>query len=246
MRPTRSYSAQHVAQSVMHRGLLFRVEGVHGTHQNFERIACNRFLALTRQSQTYASPVRPGSLSDQVSTCLKRLNGLRCGATGRRLKFRKCRRGAGERVSAGEEAERHPLGGAEFAVIALGLHEPPDQQQEFRRFARRHDGLFEIIIVFRNYLDNRPLGYSFVSKLVRVLAWPAPRRWRSLRPNPASPITLSKSGGFRCWSARKNTCSPSVGASMATVTPRASSSLAICGSCLISLPAIPAPTSPSP
>ena len=120
----------------MHRGLLFRVERVHGAHQNFERIARNRFVTFVRQSQTDASPVRLRSLSDQVPTCLKRLDGLCCGATGRRLKFRECRRGPGERVGAGEEAQRHPLGGAEFAVIALGLHEPSHQQQEFRRFAR--------------------------------------------------------------------------------------------------------------
>ena len=43
--------------------------------------------------------------------------------------------GSREPVSSGEEAERHPLGRAEFAVIALGLHKPPHQQQEFRRCA---------------------------------------------------------------------------------------------------------------
>jgi hypothetical protein len=48
MRPTRSYSGQHVVQGVMHRGLLFRVERVHGAHQNFERIARNRFIAFVR------------------------------------------------------------------------------------------------------------------------------------------------------------------------------------------------------
>ena len=51
------------------------------------------------------------------------------------MKLRKCRRGLGERIGAGEVAERHPLGRAEFAVIALGLHKPPHQQQEFCRFA---------------------------------------------------------------------------------------------------------------
>jgi hypothetical protein len=76
MRPTRGYSGQHLVKGVMHRGLLFRVERAHGPHQNFERIACNRLFALTRQSQTYASPIRLGSLSDQVSNCLKRLDGL--------------------------------------------------------------------------------------------------------------------------------------------------------------------------
>ena len=101
-----------------------------------DRIARKGFVALVRQSQSYASPVRLGSLSEQVPTSLKRLDGLRCGATGRRLKFRECRRGPGERVRAGEEAQRHPLGRAEFAVIALGLHEPAHQQQEFCGFAR--------------------------------------------------------------------------------------------------------------
>jgi hypothetical protein len=48
MRPTRSYSGQHVVQGVMHCGLLFRVERVHGAHQNFERIARNRFIAFVR------------------------------------------------------------------------------------------------------------------------------------------------------------------------------------------------------
>ena len=59
MRPTRSYSGQHLVQGVVHRGSLFRVEQIHGAHQNFERIACKRFFSLARQSQTDASPV-PG------------------------------------------------------------------------------------------------------------------------------------------------------------------------------------------
>jgi hypothetical protein len=135
MCPARSDRGQHVVQGVVHRGSLFRVERVHGTHQNFERIARNRFFAFVRQSESNASPVRLGSLSDQVPNCLKRLDGLGCSAAGRRLKFRECRWVPGELVSSGEEAERHPLGGAEFAVIALGLHKPPHLQQEFRRFA---------------------------------------------------------------------------------------------------------------
>jgi hypothetical protein len=76
MRPTRSYSGQHFVQGVVHRGSLFRVERVHGAHQNLERIARKRFLTFVRQSQTDAPPIRLGSLSDQVPTCLKRLNGL--------------------------------------------------------------------------------------------------------------------------------------------------------------------------
>src|SRR6476659_2312991 len=76
MRPARSYRGQHLVQGVVHRGLLFGVERVHGAHQNFERIARKRFLTFVRQSQTDASPVRLRSLSDQVPSSLKRLNGL--------------------------------------------------------------------------------------------------------------------------------------------------------------------------
>jgi hypothetical protein len=76
MRPTRSYRGQHLVQGMVHRGLLFGVERVHGAHQNFERIARKRFVTLVRQSQSDAPPIRLGSLSDQVPTCLKRLNGL--------------------------------------------------------------------------------------------------------------------------------------------------------------------------
>jgi hypothetical protein len=65
-----------LVQGVVHRGLLFRVEQIHGAHQNFEWIARKRFLTFVRQSQTNAPPIRLGSLSDQVPTCLKRLNGL--------------------------------------------------------------------------------------------------------------------------------------------------------------------------
>lgn len=93
-------------------------------------------FALARQSQTYASPVRLEWLSDQVPTRFKRLNGLCRGAAGCRLKFRECRRGPRERVGTGEEAERHPLGRTEFAVIALSLYEPSHLQQELCRFAR--------------------------------------------------------------------------------------------------------------
>src|SRR5215510_16086456 len=56
MRPTRSYSGQHLVQGVVHRGSLFRLEQIHRPHQNFERIACQRFLTFIRQSQTDASP----------------------------------------------------------------------------------------------------------------------------------------------------------------------------------------------
>ena len=76
MRPTRSYSGQYLVQGAVHRGLLFRIERTHGAHQNFERIAGKRFLPLARQSQIDASPVRLGSLSDQVPTRLKRFDGL--------------------------------------------------------------------------------------------------------------------------------------------------------------------------
>jgi hypothetical protein len=76
MRPTRSYRGQHLMQGLVHRSSLFRVERVHGAHQNFERIARKCFVTLVGQSQTDASPVRFGSLSDQVPTCLKCLDRL--------------------------------------------------------------------------------------------------------------------------------------------------------------------------
>ena len=76
MRSIRSYSGQHVVQGVAHRGLLLRVERAHGAHQSFERIARNHFMTFVRQAQSNASPIRLRSLSDQVPTCLKRLDGL--------------------------------------------------------------------------------------------------------------------------------------------------------------------------
>src|SRR5713226_10243686 len=141
MRPTRSYSGQHLVQGVVHRGSLFRVERVHGAHENFKRIARKRFVTFVRQSETDASPIRLGSVSDQVPTCLKRLDGLRCGATGGRLKLRECRWVPGELVGAGEEAERHPLGRTEFAILALSLYEPSHLHQKLCRFACAHGRL---------------------------------------------------------------------------------------------------------
>jgi hypothetical protein len=79
-----------LAKGAAHRSSLFRVERFHRTHQNFERVARKRFFALARQSQTYASFVHLGWLSDQVPTRLKRFDGLRSGATGGRLKLREC------------------------------------------------------------------------------------------------------------------------------------------------------------
>src|SRR5437867_3634683 len=76
MRPTRSYRGEHLVQGVVHRGLLFGVERVHGAHQNFERIARKCFVTLARQSQSDAPPIRLGSLWDQIPTRHKRLNGL--------------------------------------------------------------------------------------------------------------------------------------------------------------------------
>jgi hypothetical protein len=124
-----------LVQGATDRSSLYRVERIHGAHQNLERIACKRFFALARKSQTYASPVRLAWLSDQVPTRFKRFNRLCRGAAGCRLKFRECRRGPRERVGTGEEAERHPLSRTEFAVIALSLYEPTHLQQEFCRFA---------------------------------------------------------------------------------------------------------------
>ena len=135
--------------------------------EHFERIACKRFFALARQSQTYASPVRLEWLSNQVPTRFKRLNGLCCGAAGCRLKFREGRRGPRERVGTREEAERHPLGRTEFAVITLSSYEPSHLQQELCRFACRHDCLFEIIA-----LPQRP--YLPLGTLRNALSYPSP------------------------------------------------------------------------
>jgi hypothetical protein len=143
MCPTRSYSGQYLVQGLVHCRLLIRVERVDGAHQNFERITRERFFALTRQSQADASSVRLGSMADQVPTCLKCLDGLRCGATGGRLKLGESRWVPRERIGAGEVAERHPLGGTEFAVIAFGLHEPSHLQQKLCRFACWHGDLSE-------------------------------------------------------------------------------------------------------
>jgi hypothetical protein len=76
MRSTRSYSGQYLVQSVAHRGLLLRVERVHGAYQNFERIARNHLMTFVRQAEHNAPSIRLGSLSDQIATCLKGLNGL--------------------------------------------------------------------------------------------------------------------------------------------------------------------------
>ena len=43
----------------MHCGLLFHVECVHGAHQNFERIARKRFLALVGVITGKKAPLRP-------------------------------------------------------------------------------------------------------------------------------------------------------------------------------------------
>ena len=64
MRSVRSYSRQHMVQGVAHRGLLLRVERVHGAHQDFKRIARNRFTAFVGQAESNASPIRLRSLTD--------------------------------------------------------------------------------------------------------------------------------------------------------------------------------------
>ena len=76
MRPTRSHRGHHVVQRVMHGGLRFRVERAHGAHQNFKWITRNHFIAFVSQADSDASPICLGSLTDQVPTCLKRLDGL--------------------------------------------------------------------------------------------------------------------------------------------------------------------------
>jgi hypothetical protein len=90
MGPTRSYSGQHLVQGVVHRGSFFCIERVHGAHENFERIARKCFFTFVCQAQINASAVSLGPLSDQIPIRLKRLDGLRCGATGCGLKLREC------------------------------------------------------------------------------------------------------------------------------------------------------------
>src|SRR6516165_5108033 len=98
-------------QGIVRSGLRLRVERAHGAHQSFERIARYHFMTFVRQAERDASSISLGSLPDQITTRFKRLDGLRCGATGRRLKFGERGRGPGERVGASKKAERHPLGG---------------------------------------------------------------------------------------------------------------------------------------
>src|SRR4249919_1367690 len=76
MRSTCSHRGQHLMQGVMHRGLRFRVERAHGAHQNFKGVARNHFIPFIGQAERDAAPICLGSLSNQVPTCLKRLNGL--------------------------------------------------------------------------------------------------------------------------------------------------------------------------
>jgi hypothetical protein len=135
------------------------------------------------------------------------------------------------------------LGGTEFAVIALGLHESSHLQQKLCRFACWHGYLFGKIIAFRNQMDMGLRTDNFVSKLIWPMggdhgsAGPLTGAWR---PDPASPVTFGKSSGSRCWSRTKSTCGPSAGASTATTRRRTSSPTVICASSLRSPGAIAA------
>ena len=80
-------------QGFAHRGLVLRVEGADGTHQSFERVARNRFMTFVRQAERDASSISLGLPPGQIPACLKRLDGLRCGAAGRCLKVRERGRG---------------------------------------------------------------------------------------------------------------------------------------------------------
>src|SRR5262249_56126168 len=111
-------------------------EGAEGGREGWEGSGRNYFMPFAGQGEGAVWSISLRPLPNQIPPRLKRLDGLRCGATGRCLKFRERGRGPGERVGAGKKAERHPLGGAEFALVAVGLHKPPDEQQEFCRFAR--------------------------------------------------------------------------------------------------------------
>ena len=48
MRSTRSYSGEHAAQCVMHRGLYFRIERAYSAYQNFEWVPRDHFLTFVR------------------------------------------------------------------------------------------------------------------------------------------------------------------------------------------------------
>src|SRR5260370_27635103 len=89
----------------------------------------------------YLPPCRIACFPHKLSPRLKRFDGLCCGAAGGRLKLRERRWVPGELVGAGEEAERHPLGRTEFAIIALSLYEPSHLHQELCRFACAHGRL---------------------------------------------------------------------------------------------------------
>ena len=57
MRSTRSYSGEHAAQCVMHRGLYFRIERAYSAYQNFEWVPRNRGIRCVRwhgQPEKYA------------------------------------------------------------------------------------------------------------------------------------------------------------------------------------------------
>ena len=65
-------------QGVAHRCLVLRVERAHRAHLSFKRIARNHFMTFFRQAERNASSISLRLLSDQIPTCLKRLDGLRC------------------------------------------------------------------------------------------------------------------------------------------------------------------------
>ena len=69
-RPTRSYSGQHLVQGVVYRGSLFRIELVHGAHQNFERIACRRSHAHSRVRMLMLA--RPRAVAPRIAIDARR------------------------------------------------------------------------------------------------------------------------------------------------------------------------------
>ena len=70
MRSTRSYSGQHLVQGVVYRGSLFRIELVHGAHQNFERIACRRSHAHSRVRMLMLA--RPRAVAPRIAIDARR------------------------------------------------------------------------------------------------------------------------------------------------------------------------------
>jgi hypothetical protein len=152
-RPSLRWTALGAGRCASQFALSPRAYRLHAPEVRMDRVQAS--FSLSRQSQTYASPIRLRWLSDQVPTRLKQFDGLGRGTTGGRLKLRQCGWIPGEAVGAGEKAERRPLRRTEFAIIALSLYESSHLHQKLCRLACAHGHLTsETIVAFRNQIDN--------------------------------------------------------------------------------------------